>query len=75
MPEHLGLFERLVAARRKGSPDVQVKDLMEGFASGSPQQVFEKVMWKSIRDVYISKGAKRGYWRLVVARSSTVAPI
>jgi len=80
-PLHLGgndqltIFERLVAARRKGSPDVQVKDLMEGFVSRSPQQVFEKVMWKSILDVYISKGAKRGYWRLVVARSSTVAPI
>jgi len=73
--DQLTIFERLVAAAGKGSPDVQVKALMEGFDSRSPQQAFRKVMWESILDVYISKGAKRGYWRLVVAGLPTEASV
>jgi len=64
--DQLTIFERLVVAAGKGSPDVQVKTLMEGFESRSPQQAFRKDTWDSIRDVYISTGPKRGYWRLVV---------
>lgn len=69
--DQLTIFERLVAAVVRGSPDVYVGDLMKGFESKSPQQAFRKKMWESIRDVYIGKGAKRGYWRLVLAEQST----
>ena len=69
--DQLTIFERLVVAAGKGSPDVQVKALMEGFESRSPQQAFRKDTWDSIRDVYISTGAKRGYWRLVVDAQAT----
>jgi len=65
--DQLTIFERLVAATAKGSPDIQVKTLMDGFDSRSPQQAFRKEMWEGIRDVYIGTGAKRGYWRLLVA--------
>ncbi len=65
--DQLTIFERLVAADVQGSPDIQVKTLMNGFDSRSPQQAFRKEMWESIRDVYIGTGAKRGYWRLLVA--------
>jgi hypothetical protein len=69
--EQLTIFERLVFAVGQGSPDVQVKTLMEGFQSRNPQQVFRKETWDMIRDVYISAGAKRGYWRLVVTAQTT----
>jgi hypothetical protein len=69
--DQLTIFERLVAAAVKGSPDVQVKALMDGFDSKSPQQAFRKETWESILNVYLSKGAKRGYWRLVVAAPPT----
>lgn len=69
--DQLTIFERLVAAVVKGSPDIQVKALMDGFESRSPQQAFRKDTWESIRDVYISKGAKNGYWRLVLAAQPT----
>ena len=62
--EQIKIFERLVAAHKAGSPDVQVKTLMDGGATRSPQSAFRSEAWKSIFDVYISKGAKRGYWRL-----------
>ena len=65
--DQLTIFERLVVAADKGSLDVQVKALMEGFDSRSPQQAFRKDTWVSILNVYISKGAKRGYWRLMLA--------
>lgn len=64
--EQIDIFERLVAAQKAGSPDVQVKQLMDGLGSRSPQQAFRSKTWESIRDVYIAKGEKRGYWRLVV---------
>ena len=63
--DQIALFERLVAAEKAGSPDVQVKELMDGLGSRSPQQAFRADMWESLLNVYISKGAKRGYWRLV----------
>lgn len=69
--DQLTIFERLVVAAGNGSPDVQVKTLMEGFESRSPQQAFRKETWDSILNVYITKGAKRGYWRLVVAGEPT----
>lgn len=65
--DQITIFDRLVTADKAGSPDVQVKQLMDGLGSRSPQQAFRKDAWDSIRDVYISTGAKRGYWRLVVA--------
>lgn len=69
--DQLAIFERLVVAAEKGSPDIQVKALMNGFESRSPQQAFRKDTWGSILNVYISKGAKRGYWRLVLAGQPT----
>lgn len=69
--DQLTIFERLVAAAGKGSSDLQVKALMDGFDSRSPQQAFRKDTWESIRDVYISKGAKNGYWRLVLTAQPT----
>lgn len=69
--DQLTIFERLVVAAGTGSPDVQVKALMDGFDSRSPQQAFRKETWDSIRDVYIGKGAKNGYWRLVLAAQPT----
>ncbi|PJN93590.1 hypothetical protein CNY89_19720 [Amaricoccus sp. HAR-UPW-R2A-40] len=71
--DQLTIFERLVVAAAKGSPDVQVKALMEGFESRSPQQAFRKETWDSIRDVYIGKGAKNGYWRLLLTAQPTEA--
>jgi len=69
--EQLTIFERLVVAAGRSSPDVQVTALMEDFESRSPQQAFRKDTWGSIRDVYIGKGAKNGYWRLVLAGGPT----
>ncbi|MFI0846582.1 hypothetical protein [Mesorhizobium sp. IMUNJ 23232] len=63
--EQLTIFERLVVACEKGSPDVHVKVLMNGLGSRSPQQAFRENTWGSILGVYISKGAKRGFWRVV----------
>jgi hypothetical protein len=60
------IFERLVAAHLAGSPDVKTAALIEETGVQSPQQAFRSQIWKSIVDVYIGKGAKRGFWRLVV---------
>lgn len=73
--DQITLFDRPVAAEKTGSPDVQVKQLMDGLGSRSPQQAFRKETWDSIRDVYISTGAKRGYWRLVVDAQPTEAAV
>lgn len=73
--DQLTIFERLVAAYAKGTADVYVGDLMEGFSAKSPQQAFRKEMWKDIVDVYIAKGAKRGYWRLIVAPRPAPEPV
>ncbi len=73
--DQLTIFERLVAAYEKGTADVYVGDLMEGFSAKSPQQAFRKEMWKDIVDVYIAKGAKRGYWRLIVAPRPAPEPV
>ncbi len=59
------IFERLVAAYKAGSPDVKASALTEGSDVRSPQHAFRAETWKSIVDVYIGKGAKHGYWRLV----------
>jgi hypothetical protein len=72
--EQLLIFERLVAAANAGSVDVQVKDLMHGLGTASPQQAFRSEMWKDILDLYIGKGAKRGYWRLIIAPMATHDP-
>lgn len=32
-------------------------------------------MWQDIIDFYISKGAKRGYWRLIVAPRPAPEPV
>ena len=60
------IFERLVKAHNSGSQDMHVKDVMDGFTARSPQQAFRSQTWDSIYGVYIGKGAKRGYWRLIV---------
>jgi hypothetical protein len=73
--EQVKVFESLVAAHKTGSPDVQVSELMKDCASNSPQQIFRAKIWASIRDVYITIGAKRGYWRLVVAGDSSEPPV
>lgn len=58
------IFNRLVKAHNAGSPDVKASELTEGLGSSSPQHAFRKAQWDSIRDVYLTKGAKHGYWRL-----------
>lgn len=63
--EQISIFERLVDSHNRGSPDIQVKDLMDGFSSRSPQHAFRPKMWASIVNVYLGLGAKRGYWRLL----------
>ena len=73
--DQITIFERLVAAEKAGSPDMQVKELMDGLGSRSPQQAFRKEAWESILNVYISKGAKRGYWRLVVDAAPAETPV
>ena len=73
--DQITIFERLVAAEKAGSPDMQVKELMDGLGSRSPQQAFRKEAWESILNVYISKGAKRGYWRLVVDAAPAERPV
>jgi hypothetical protein len=69
--EQITIFERLMTACKAGSPDVQVKQLMDGLGSRSPQQAFRSKTWESILNVYIAKGEKRGYWRLVVDGASS----
>jgi len=77
--DQLTIFERLVTAFVRGSPDVYVGDLMKDFSARSPQQAFRAAGWKSIRDVYIETGAKRGFWRLIVpgqpAEAATAARV
>lgn len=46
--DQITIFERLVAAQKAGSPDVQVKELMDDLGSRSPQQAFRSDMWESI---------------------------
>jgi hypothetical protein len=60
------LFERLVEAHLAGSPDVKASRLTEGAKSSSPQHCFRPDMWNSILGVYITKGIRHGYWRLMV---------
>ena len=69
--DQLTIFERLVAAFVSGSTDVYVGDLMKGFAAKSPQPAFRTKMWKDIVDIYIGKGAKRGFWRLITTAVQT----
>jgi hypothetical protein len=69
----INIFERLVEAYIAGSPDVKANTLMEGAKSQSPQHAFRSKTWKSIIDVYITKGSRNGYWRLVVPDAPTVA--
>ncbi|WP_140056086.1 hypothetical protein [Oceanibaculum nanhaiense] len=73
--DQIRIFERLVAAALAGSPDVHVNTLMDGTGSRSPQQAFRTKTWKSILNVYIAKGEKRGYWRLVVDGASPEAAV
>lgn len=73
--EQIDIFERLVAAQRAGSPDLHVKELMAGLSARSPQQAFRPKSWETIKDVYICKGAKRGYWCLVVDGSTPDAAV
>lgn len=72
--DQLTIFEGLVAAAGKGSPDLHLKMLMDGFASDSPQQAFRTATWASIVNVYIGRGVKRGFWRLVLGRWSRTRP-
>lgn len=64
--DQLTIFERLVSANVAGAAGVYVGDLMKGFSAKSPQPAFRKEMWKDIVGVYIGKGPKHGYWRLIV---------
>lgn len=73
--EQIKIFERLVAAQKTGSPDVQVKELMNDLGSRSPQQAFRAKTWESILNVYITKGEKHGYWRLVNESASPEAAV
>ncbi len=73
--DQIRIFERLVAAVLAGSPDVQVKTLMEGTGSRSPQQAFRAPTWRNIKDVYIGPGQKRGYWRLITANAAPVVAV
>jgi hypothetical protein len=57
-------FERLVAAYNVGSPDMKAGALLEGTGCRSPQQAFRRDRWLSMLGVYITKGVRRGYWRL-----------
>lgn len=59
------IFAHLVDAYRAGSPDVKVSDLINDLGVKSPAQAFRPENWAAIRDVYIGKGAKRGFWRLL----------
>ena len=60
------IFERLVAAHKAGSPDVKASALTENLDVRSPQQAFRRETWQNILNVYIGKGAKHGFWRLIV---------
>lgn len=60
------IFERLVKAHLDGAPDVKAGTLVEGTQSKSPQHAFRKATWDGIKGTYITKGAKHGFWRLVV---------
>lgn len=59
------IFERLLARHKSGVPDAKAAELLEGLGVRSPQNAFRTSMWNSIVNVYIGKGAKNGYWRLI----------
>jgi len=69
------IFERLVAAHNAGSPDMKAWALTEDLDVRSPQQAFRKETWRSILNIYIGKGAKHGFWRLVVDAPPSEAPV
>jgi hypothetical protein len=69
--DQIRIFECLVAAALAGSPDVQVKTLMDGTGSRSPQQAFRAPTWRDIKGVYIGSGEKRGYWRLITSGAAS----
>jgi len=69
------IFERLVAAHNAGSPDVKASALTEDLDVRSPQQAFRKETWASILNVYICKGAKHGFWRLIVDAPASGKPV
>jgi hypothetical protein len=73
--EQIDIFERLVAAHKAGSPDVQVKTLMDGLGTRSPQQAFRSKTRQSTVNAYIARGERRGYWRLVTEGPGPEAPI
>jgi hypothetical protein len=60
------IFEHLVEAYLAGSPDVKSSTLTESMKSRSLQHCFRKEIWGNILGVYITKGVRKGYWRLVV---------
>jgi hypothetical protein len=57
------LFTRLVDAARNGQKDVPTSALMRGMGSKSPQQLFTKLLWGHLRDIYLTRGQGRS-WRL-----------
>lgn len=63
--QQIVLFERLVAAAIAGSPDIQVKELMEGLGSRNPSHAFPRDARTTIMGIYIGSVTKRGYWRLL----------
>lgn len=69
------IFERLVAAQNAGSPDVKASVLTASLDVRSPQQAFRPETWQNILNVYIGKGAKHGFWRLVVDAPTSKAPV
>lgn len=69
------IFERLVAAHKAGSPDVKASALTEDLDVRSPQQAFRKETWESILNVYLGKGAKHGFWRLIVDAPPSDVPV
>jgi hypothetical protein len=66
MGNQIGIFEKLVAAHRRGAPAVRTSELMDGTSARSPQNAFTKERWPQINGVYIAKVGERSGWRLVV---------
>ena len=68
---HVLIFSRLVDAALTGEWDVKTSELMRGMGSGSPQHLFRKAKWESIRNKYICS-IKSRHWRLCEAKPAPV---
>ena len=60
------IFELLIAAHMKGSPEVKASQLLEGSNVRSPGDAFPSSMRASVVGHYLEKSTHKGFWHLKV---------